>query len=483
MPFPLACPNCDARLTIPDEVAGKRIKCKNCGEAFVARRPRPADEEPDPPRSKASPPPAPKRRSEPAADEHEDGDDAPRTRSARSTRRPDEDDADRPRGRRRDEDEDDAGRPATRGRQGKAKGKKGGRGLLIVLFGLGALVLFGGGVGAYLLFGPKKLPGDGLEVVTLDAVRHELLAGKPGVQEQLQGKVLEIDGGVLSYGGHTTENGETSVTGLFYKPDTRNPDGTPIRGIKITEMIRFDVQFPLSDPRNASLKDVGTQTGRFVPIGKVRGIVEAVMIPPGQPRSKEVVVSLKPAWLVGDENVRPGGSTQPSTEESPYTGAGFELLPAEEIDAEIYEPYQMNIYGQWYILLDLVPNGELDTKAAQVFLRPDQQSKISDLWPFQRVRIRGQRQKKPLVEGFPPAYFAGEVLSVGPAPPHVTVSAADLLNEFRADHAAAEKKYSTDWAKITGVVDQVHGETLVLKADGPDGVVPNRIEFRANELT
>src|SRR4051812_10380636 len=47
MPFPITCPGCKARMTGPDEVAGKRIKCKSCGEAFVARGSSP--EEPNEP--------------------------------------------------------------------------------------------------------------------------------------------------------------------------------------------------------------------------------------------------------------------------------------------------------------------------------------------------------------------------------------------------------------------------------------------------
>lgn len=41
MPFSVTCPNCDAELTIPDEVAGKKIRCEACSEAFRAEPPSP----------------------------------------------------------------------------------------------------------------------------------------------------------------------------------------------------------------------------------------------------------------------------------------------------------------------------------------------------------------------------------------------------------------------------------------------------------
>jgi hypothetical protein len=142
MPFTIACPNCDARLQAPDTVEGKRVKCKKCGEAFVAR---PADEEDDRPAGKA------RRRAE------DDEDDRPRraSKAARRVEEDDYDDEDRPRRRRRD-DEDDEQSPRSR-----RKGKKKAAGppvLLFVLLGVGALVLLGGGVGAYLYFSDEKMP-------------------------------------------------------------------------------------------------------------------------------------------------------------------------------------------------------------------------------------------------------------------------------------------------------------------------------------
>jgi hypothetical protein len=38
MSFAISCPNCEKRLVVPDNLAGKRVKCKSCGEPIVARR-------------------------------------------------------------------------------------------------------------------------------------------------------------------------------------------------------------------------------------------------------------------------------------------------------------------------------------------------------------------------------------------------------------------------------------------------------------
>jgi hypothetical protein len=134
MSFTTACPNCDARLQAPDTVEGKRVKCKKCGDAFVAR---PLDDDP-PPRSAA--------KSRPRRDEEDE--DRPRrsTTAARRSNDDDYEDDDRPRRRSRDDDEDEPRRPRKKGRK-KAAGPPV---LLFVLLGVGALVLLGAiAFGAY----------------------------------------------------------------------------------------------------------------------------------------------------------------------------------------------------------------------------------------------------------------------------------------------------------------------------------------------
>ena len=143
MSFSTVCPGCDARLTAPDSAEGKRIKCKKCGDPFVAR---PLDDEgdelPERPSVKAS------TRSRPRPVE-DDEDDRPR-RPAKATRRDDDDD-DRPRRRSRDEDDDDEPRPKTK--KGKKKKKAGPPVLLFVLLGVGALLfIVGGAIGAIYYF-------------------------------------------------------------------------------------------------------------------------------------------------------------------------------------------------------------------------------------------------------------------------------------------------------------------------------------------
>jgi predicted Zn finger-like uncharacterized protein len=156
MPFPIVCPECDARLQVPDTLAGKRVKCKKCGGTFVAR---PVDDDDDDRPARPAAKAADKPRPRPVADDEDEGD-RPQRRSARASRRDDDDDADqnRPRRRSRDEDdEDDEPRP-----RGKKKGKKkaGSPVLLFVLLGVGALVLIGGGIGVYFAFIKEDKPAD-----------------------------------------------------------------------------------------------------------------------------------------------------------------------------------------------------------------------------------------------------------------------------------------------------------------------------------
>jgi hypothetical protein len=154
MPLTIACPKCDARLQAPDTVRGKRVKCRKCGETFVAR---PVDDDEDDRPSRPAAKAAAKPRPRPVGDDEDD--DRPR-RPARASRRDEDDsggDEDRPRRRRRDEDDE----PRPRGKKGKKKKKAAGPPvLLLVLIGVGALVLIGGGIGVYFAFIKEEKPAD-----------------------------------------------------------------------------------------------------------------------------------------------------------------------------------------------------------------------------------------------------------------------------------------------------------------------------------
>src|SRR5829696_4800627 len=149
MPFTIACPNCDARRQAPDEVEAKTVKCKKCGDTFVAR---PAGQDVDDRPSRSAAKGAAKPRPRPA-----DDDDRPSRRPVKASRWDDEDDyeEDRPR-RRRDRDDE----PRSRGNRGKKKKAAGPPVLLFVLIGVGALVLIGGGIGVYFAFIKEAKPAD-----------------------------------------------------------------------------------------------------------------------------------------------------------------------------------------------------------------------------------------------------------------------------------------------------------------------------------
>jgi hypothetical protein len=131
MPITIICPNCDARLSAPETVLGKKVKCKKCDEPFVAGQAAPEDAVDERPakRGKAA-----------ARSRANDDEDAP-PRKATKARGPvdDEDQA------------ADEPRPKAK-TKGKKKKKQGSPALLFVLFGVGALVLIGGGLGIYFGF-------------------------------------------------------------------------------------------------------------------------------------------------------------------------------------------------------------------------------------------------------------------------------------------------------------------------------------------
>ena len=95
MPLVVECPSCGRKLSVPDELAGKQVRCADCAGTFVAEKPRASAPPPMP-----APGPAPSRRS-------------------------------------RDDDDDDDDRPSRRKRRGNYEAHRGG---LILAFGIISLV-------------------------------------------------------------------------------------------------------------------------------------------------------------------------------------------------------------------------------------------------------------------------------------------------------------------------------------------------------
>lgn len=151
MPVTIACPNCDARLEAPDDIEGKKVKCRKCGEKFRAR-PATEDDEGDRSAGLTAGSASKSRSRPPSPDEDEDERRSGRTGKA-SRRRGDDDEEDRDgdenRPRRRSADDDaDEDEPRSRKKRGKRK-KKGGRPVvLLILIGVGVLLLISG-IGIY----------------------------------------------------------------------------------------------------------------------------------------------------------------------------------------------------------------------------------------------------------------------------------------------------------------------------------------------
>ncbi len=155
MPVSIQCPQCQRKLSVPDNLVGRRVKCPSCGEGFQAAQTQPRKPPPPPPKDAISsaptkPPPLsdyevidepeyeklrpPRRR---PRDDEEDQDDRPAR--SRRPRDDDEDEDERParRRRRRDEDEDDDDYNIRRRRRVRAH-----RGGLILTLGIISLVVW-----------------------------------------------------------------------------------------------------------------------------------------------------------------------------------------------------------------------------------------------------------------------------------------------------------------------------------------------------
>jgi len=158
MPITIACPNCDARLEAPDDIEGKKVHCKKCGEKFRARN----VEEDDRPAGRAARSASKSRPRSAAADEDED--ERPSRRSGKASRRREEhdeddrdQDEDRPRrGSREEDDQEDE--PRARKKKGKKKKKTGPPVVLLISIGVGVLILIAG-IGAYFSFSGDRSDG------------------------------------------------------------------------------------------------------------------------------------------------------------------------------------------------------------------------------------------------------------------------------------------------------------------------------------
>src|SRR6186997_2406020 len=121
MPISMRCPGCQTRFELADDLAGKRIKCKSCGDIFRLPQPAPAkkarDDEDDDRRTG--------RYSRPVDDDDR--------RTGRYRKPVEEEDDDRPARSRRREDDSDDELPRRRDNEDAAPRKKTSKALLIAL--------------------------------------------------------------------------------------------------------------------------------------------------------------------------------------------------------------------------------------------------------------------------------------------------------------------------------------------------------------
>jgi predicted Zn finger-like uncharacterized protein len=76
MPVIVSCPECGAKLRVPDTAVGKRVKCSKCATAFVAEPPAgDAGVQAEPPEEPVSARKPARRREEPDDEDDEEGDD------------------------------------------------------------------------------------------------------------------------------------------------------------------------------------------------------------------------------------------------------------------------------------------------------------------------------------------------------------------------------------------------------------------------
>src|SRR5262245_5735939 len=180
----------------------------------------------------------------------------------------------------------------------------------------------------------------------------------------------------------------------------------------------------------------------------------------------------------GTNDPKPG---QAKGDPDPYTGANLPEGSSEERSGILIQPHaNLPFHDQWFVVIGPSAESDAPNMNTRVFLRPDQQEKISDLWPGQSVTVRGRKvPESHWPSPFKEDILAAEVLSTGPAPAHTTQTADELLKEFRADPKKATEKYKDAWVKVTGVVAGSDGggvvDSVAIKGDEAGDQPPTRI--------
>lgn len=147
--FTTICPGCDASLNAPDTLKGKKVKCKKCGEPFVAKPADATEEEPLPKTVKTPGVASPKSRK---SDDEEPTEESNKLSAKNRARKDDEDDTEIMEAAIVDDDEEDAPTPKKK-KGGKRRKEKKSSSMVIVLIAVAAVLVLGGGaVGAYYVF-------------------------------------------------------------------------------------------------------------------------------------------------------------------------------------------------------------------------------------------------------------------------------------------------------------------------------------------
>ncbi len=316
MPYSITCPGCNISLAVPDGVKGKRVKCKGCGETFVApssvvdKAARSRLAETANPITPKLPPRSPA-----------EGDDKCKSRATNVSRRRSGDvytdldtESDNLRDTRRrlqpTEREPDQTQGRSRRKPKTAKKNHQKSAIILVLAGLAMAVLVGGGLGVYLLSWKAKAPAiDQMEVVSLGIDRlQDIQGGKAEARDALKNKVIEVDVRALSRKEFDSNHAVCEIQNLHDRD---------ARWLAMRLVIRADFQF--SDNRNASLnrKDFGVNGFQLIKC-RVRGVFNGFSS--GAPGGGEFI-NLSPAWIVDDANSSP----QPNGGNSPEIGASGDL--------------------------------------------------------------------------------------------------------------------------------------------------------------
>lgn len=442
MPIDVSCPSCSGSFKVKDEYAGKRAKCPKCGEPMTipAADFEMADDEPAPAPARTAKPVAAKK-PKPADDEP---DEKPRGR-----KRPADDEGDeKPRAKKnRDDDEDEDDKPRKKGKGGGGPPKKKGSALPLILGIVGGVLLVCGGGCA------------GVWFLVIKPTADQVNAGITKYQQEWENANVTVANTQRVKAGMTA----TEVDGVFNAPG-REP-------IKM-EMSAMVMSMPGDPPAVTEKWEAALAQNRVRTwAGGKDKVAVAYSSPPSQggkvvgvlgmfgSNTKEYV-TLPESAATPPVGPGPGPTPQPSPSEGKATSENTYKLFRGNTYAEVEKKLGK---GRVADVATVKADAAKLTVSDDVKKRWEERAKLGHVMRYDNGadRVLCTFSESAELNGTLDAVlttFGGSTSNIfdpTPVAEVITISAAELAAEYDRDERAAKEKFRGKTLKLSGKVTEV----------------------------